>query len=39
MRVIEIVGFFHVINFNVSEASETSETYTHRTDHKPLPLQ
>jgi len=35
-RVIEVLGFFHVINYNVSEMSET---YTHRTGHKPLPLQ
>ena len=35
-NVIDVLGFFRVINYSVPE---TSETYTLRTAHKPLPLQ
>ena len=35
-NIIDVLGFFRVINYSVPE---TSETYTLRTGHKPLPLQ
>ena len=35
-NVIDVLGFFRVINYSVPE---TSETFTLRTGHKPLPLQ